>query len=203
MQGWRSRSGKQVDRRLKLSSREKDNLVRDYEDNSSSGKGSSFNSQVTGEIRLSGGPSNNQGQLEVQVKTFSSSQRSQLRGKKEHEQSRSDWIPVCGDGWDLVAASIACLQLDLGFASHALQDAALALHPFFEANAPEVNKKLAQTGDAREMAEQLKSKVFMVSCSGEESKLSQCNLTLTSMEACSHPHTRRLNAAGVICTASR
>lgn len=193
---WRKTSRDQVNEKLMLP-KGTDNIL--WTEKSSLNKRNNINSQVTGEIRLSGGSSKYQGLLEIQVNTLYTLQS---RGNREQENLLNHWIPVCGDGWNILAASIACHQLDLGFALNALQDAAILFHSIDQVN-HRVNKKFIQSNDtSREIVHKMQSKVFIISCSGDESKLSQCNLTLTSMDTCSHSQAKQFNAAGVICTQS-
>lgn len=166
--------------------------------------GANVNFKLTSNIRLSGGNSQYEGQLEVQLNIQAKDEK--VVGSNQHQYHQ--WIPVCGDGWNLVSALVTCRQLNYGYATYALQDTFSTFQPFQDENEQE-NEAEAEAEEKKKYRKQKQQHstqyqsnlpILMVACNGNELQLSQCNFTLTSTSNCSHPYTGRVNAAGVVCT---
>ena len=159
--------------------------------------GTNVNFKLTSNIRLSGGNSQYEGQLEVELNIQAKDEKVVGSNHQYHQ-----WLPVCGDGWNLVSALVTCRQLNYGYATYALQDTFSTFQNFQDAKEDQKEKKKYRKQQV-DTSYESNLPILMVACSGNELQLSQCNLTLTSTSNCSHPYTGRVNAAGVICTSGQ
>ncbi|XP_076372395.1 lysyl oxidase homolog 2-like [Tachypleus tridentatus] len=104
-------------------------------------------------LRLAGGRSPSEGRVEIKV-------------------PRNGWGTVCGDGWEILEASVVCKQLGLGFAQAALQNSYFG-------------------------GQQTRMVLSGVKCIGNENNLASCRHDYVGVVDCPQ---RDRSIAGVICT---
>ncbi|CAK8685549.1 unnamed protein product [Clavelina lepadiformis] len=116
-------------------------------------------------------------QLNIQSRVRIVGGRNPMEGRIEVKM-RKKWGPVCSDDWTAKEAMVACRQLGLGFALHALKEVY-----FFPGSVNATN--IMMTG---------------LKCSGNEMALHMCKHDGKNLSVCG-AHSRSLTPfAGVICT---
>ncbi|XP_040576272.1 lysyl oxidase homolog 2B [Lepeophtheirus salmonis] len=112
-------------------------------------------------IRLNGGRIKEEGRVEVSF-----------------EGSANFWAPVCGDGWDLPAALVACRELGLKYAQNAFQT-----HLFTKPSKSDSTNFTVNPG------------ISGINCKGNEDRLSDC----FHDEDIYCPRSGSTDVAGIVC----
>lgn len=119
------------------------------------------------EIRLKGGRNEREGRIEIKI------------------GERAKWRPVCGHGWNLFPASLACKSLELGFAQFAITGSFRTPEDFSPANLIQASTNHTS-----------RQYIIKMTCLGTENHISDCIAQEIGESECPGP---RKNFAGVIC----